>query len=451
MKRAKGSILVGLLWCLALLSVIVVGVLHTARLDLMVVKNFDDRIQAHYLALAGVEKAKALLFQNAKERSRNGKNHSGELYDNAQDFRDVHLGRGQFSVMRRGRQDEGGGIIYGVSDEESRLNINQASVDQFTNILNMTPDVAAAIIDWRSDDNAPGTPGGAKSDYYMSLKPPYHPRNGPLLTVRELLMVRGVDPDLLYGQDADQNGLLENSDGPDDAPSDTQNSALEDAGWSAMMTVDSLVNDVNAAGENRVNIQSADQTDLTAVRGITAGIARAIIAYRGQNQFKSVADLLDVTAPNQNQNQNQGGQTNAPQASSSSSGGPKVISQDLLRDIADDLTVASAQTLPGAINVNTAGIDVLMCLPGVDRQLAQAIISYRQSEGFLANTAWLLRVPGMTPDIFKQIAPLATVRSETYRITSEGRVSSTGARQRIQVIVHVGLSDIDTLSYREDL
>ena len=74
--RTKASILVGLLWCLALLSVVVIGVLHTSRLDLLVVKNFDDTIQAHYLALAGIEKAKALLYQEAKGRSRSGQTKS---------------------------------------------------------------------------------------------------------------------------------------------------------------------------------------------------------------------------------------------------------------------------------------------------------------------------------------------------------------------------------------
>src|SRR5512144_180980 len=60
-RRQRASILVGLLWCLAVVAVVVIGVLHTARLDLIVVKNYGDRIQAHYLALAGIEKAKALL------------------------------------------------------------------------------------------------------------------------------------------------------------------------------------------------------------------------------------------------------------------------------------------------------------------------------------------------------------------------------------------------------
>ena len=84
-------------------------------------------------------------------------------------------------------------------------------------------------------------------------------------------------------------------------------------------------------------------------------------------------------------------------------------------------------------------------------ELAQAIISHRASSGFFANTGWLLRVPGMTRDIFKQVAPLVTARSETYRIISEGKVASSGTRQRLEVIVRVGYKDIDTLSYREDL
>jgi hypothetical protein len=33
MRRTQGSILVGVLWCMALLSVVVIGVLHTSRMD----------------------------------------------------------------------------------------------------------------------------------------------------------------------------------------------------------------------------------------------------------------------------------------------------------------------------------------------------------------------------------------------------------------------------------
>jgi competence ComEA-like helix-hairpin-helix protein len=457
---AKASILVGLLWCLALLSVVVIGVLHTARLDLMVVKNHGDRIQAHYLALAGIEKAKALLYQNARLRTRSRTSHSGELYNAPEQFRDVPLGRGQFRVLRPGRADEGGGVIYGVSDEESRLNVNYSSVEQLTGIYGMTPDVVAAINDWRDADNAV-SPGGAEAEYYSSLRPPYLQRNGPFQTVRELLMVRGISRELLLGRNANQNGSGDLAEGlRESAPPDNPASLL-DSGWASIFTVDSLVQNLNAAGEDRINIQSADESALTAVRGITTDIAKAIVAYRGQNRLENLADLLEIT---QVQNQGQppvqpgpgtqaarGGQPPQAAPPPSNRSGPKVVSDELFMDIADDLTTESGKELPGLLNINTAGLIVLSCVPGIDRQLAQAIISYRQSNGYFSNIAGLLKVPGMNREIFKRVTPLVTARSETYRILSEGKVTSSGARQRIQVIVRVGLQDIQTLSYREDL
>jgi competence ComEA-like helix-hairpin-helix protein len=444
--RNNASILVGLLWCLALLSVIVIGVLHTARMDLLVEKNFGDRIQAHYLALAGIEKAEALLFQNAKDRSRNKKNHSGDFYDDAQQFREVQLGRGVFSVFRRGRSDEGSGIIFGVGDEESRLNVNAATTNELSQIQGMTPDVTAAIVNWHGGD---ATTVAAEAQYYAGLQPPYQPRNGPFQTVRELLMVRGVTPELLLGKDSHQNGLLAAAaeNGNEFAFADSIDSA--DLGWAGILTVDSKVQNLNAAGEDRVNIETADQNALTTVNGITPQIARAIVAYRGQHQFQSIADLLDVTPA---QNQNRGGAQSSGSSDSSGSGqsGNSVVDENLFMDIADDTTTDTSQNLAGAININTASLEVLACLPGVTREIAQAIISQRQSNGFFANTGELLKVPGLTRDIFKQIAPFVTARSETFRILCEGKINSTGARQRIQVVVHVGLDDINTLSWRED-
>jgi competence ComEA-like helix-hairpin-helix protein len=429
---------------------VVIGVLHASRIDLLVVKNYGDRIQAHYLALAGIEKAKALLYRDARERSRTRQNHSGALYDAADQFQDVTLGRGQFRVFRRGREDEGGGILYGVSDEESRLNINYASMDDLGKMDGMTPDIAAAIVDWRDQDNQV-TPGGAEQDYYLSLQPPYLPRNGPIQTIRELLMVRGISRELLLGTDLHQNGRLQPG-----AESEAVTDAA-DLGWAGMLTVDSAVDNLDSAGQDRVNIKTADERALTAVQGITSDIAKAIVAYRGQHQFDSIADLLDVTSTqnqgqsSQNASGNQSSQNQPNQGqSSSNSSGAKVISQDLLRDIADGLTVQSDQSLPGVVNINTASLEVLSCLPGVSRELAQAIISFRQSNGFYPNIAWLLRVPGLSQDRFKQLASRVSARSETFRVLSEGRIGSSGTRQRIQEIVHVGLHEVTTVSYRED-
>ena len=100
------------------------------------------------------------------------------------------------------------------------------------------------------------------------------------------------------------------------------------------------------------------------------------------------------------------------------------------------------------ININTAPTEVLSCLPGVDERIAQAIVSYRQSSGFFPNIAWLLKVPGLGRDVFRQLCPKVTARSETFRILSEGKAG--GARQRLLAIVRVGTSEVTTVSYRED-
>jgi competence ComEA-like helix-hairpin-helix protein len=469
MKR-RGSILVGLLWCLALLSVLVIGLLHSAHLDLRVAKNQGDQIQAHYLALAGIEKAKALIYHDAVDRKRAAKNHNGAMYDSAQDFRDVSLGRGQFRVFRQGDRDEGGKILYGIADEESRLNVNRASADDLGKLYGMRPEIAAAIMDWRDPDNTP-TPGGAEAEYYASLQPPYLPRNGPLQTTREMLMISGVTRELFLGEDTNQNGLLdaEEDDGADSLPPDNRDGIL-DAGWSGLVTVDSSVLNRNAAGEERVNIQSADEKTLTAVRGISAELAKAIVVYRGQKQFQSVADLLELGAvipqnPSQPAPGNQNQPANAPpttargRAAQSSQGansgaqatGPKLVSEELLMEIADDLTTLSEDSQPGAININTAKAEVLACLPGISQELAQAIVAYRRSAGFFPNIAYLLKVDGFTRDIFKQVAAKVCCRSETFRILGEGKIKSTGARKRIQVIVRLKPGEIETLSWREDL
>jgi len=440
--RQRASILVGLLWCVVLLSLVVVGLLHTARMDLQVQKNYGDRIQARYLALAGIEKAKALLYKNASERSRSGKHHDGQLYDTPAQFQDIELGRGTFTVLRRARTDEGGGVVYGVDDEESRLNLNAATEEQLTKLPGLNSNISAAIVGWRGN----GAGSVAEQEYYGSLRPPRKPRNGPFETVRELLMVRNISAEQVCGQDRHLNGMTtvvdEAANGSARYPS---LSSDDDLGWAGSLTVDSAVRDVNAAGQDRVNIQSADETQLATVHGITPDIAKAITAYRNQHRFQSIADLMDVTPP-----QNNGGGGGRQSGNAGQSAGSSVISEKLFQDLADNVTINDNKTVSGAINLNTAGLTVLCTLPDVDRNLAQAIISARQSGSYFQSPGDLLKVNGLDHQIFKDIAPFITVRSETFRILCEGRVKSSGTRQRIQVIVRVGPDDVKTLSYRED-
>jgi DNA uptake protein ComE-like DNA-binding protein len=452
-RGASASVLVGLLWVLALLAVTVTSVLYTARMDLMVAKNYADSIQAQYLAIAGAEKAKALIFHEAAERKRSAQHHTGALYDSSEYFKDIELGRGRFRVIRQGSREEGGRLVYGISDEESRLNVNTASIEELRKIYGMTPELAAAILDWH-DQNTEASPGGAEAEYYSTLARPYLPRDANIQTAREMLLIRGVTPDLLLGEDTNQNGLLDpgEDDGAASDPPDNSDTVL-DHGWAGYLCFESTTQNITAAGEEKVDVQSATEQELTGIPGITQEIAKAIIAHRDQNRLENIADLMDVSAPNQ-QGQPPGarGQPENPQRGRSGrSGGLKVISEELFLEIADSVKTSPESARRGLININTASLPVLVCLQGMTEELARAIISQRSSAGFFPNIAYLLKVPGMTREIFQQLAPKVTVRSENFRIISEGVVPSSGARKRIELIVRLTSRGIDTISYRENL
>lgn len=456
MKR--GSVLIGLLWVVAVLAVIVTSVLYTSRLDLLVTKNHADSLQAYYLAIAGTEKAKALIFHEAAERQRSQQHHTGLLYDSPDQFKDIELGRGRFRVIRQGSREEGGRLAYGISDEESRLNVNSASVGELRKLYGMTPEIAAAIMDWHDDNSAPSQ-GGAEAEYYSSLPRPYLPRDKNIQTARELLMVRDVTPDLLLGEDANQNGVLdpEENDGSSTAPPDNADDVL-DHGWAGYLAFETTTQNISANGEEKFDVQTASESELTAIPGITPEIAKAIVAHRGQNRLENIADLMDVAAvnpnqpgqPQQDQSGNAPGQPNQPNQPGQNSG-PKVIDEELFLEIADFVKTSTESARRGLINVNTASVPVLLCIEGMTEELAHAIVAHRSSAGFFPNTGYLLRVPGMNRDLFRRLAPKVTVRSENFRIISEGVVPSSGARKRIETIIRLTSRGIDTISYRENL
>jgi general secretion pathway protein K len=66
-------------------------------------------------------------------------------------------------------------------------------------------DPVDAILDWIDPDDEP-RPEGAESDYYSSGDAGFACKNGPFDSVEELLMVRGVTPDLFFG-DAEEDML----------------------------------------------------------------------------------------------------------------------------------------------------------------------------------------------------------------------------------------------------
>lgn len=74
-----------------------------------------------------------------------------------------------------------------------------SGVEQFENLE--PPAIIDPIKDWldRGDDNAITGLSGAESAYYQGLDPPYSSRNGPFKHLYELMLVKGITPELFYG------------------------------------------------------------------------------------------------------------------------------------------------------------------------------------------------------------------------------------------------------------
>lgn len=89
-----------------------------------------------------------------------------------------------------------------LEDESQKLNVNTAKEEDLAAVLAslgvQEPDaLAQAILDFCDWDNAP-RPLGAEDDYYLSLTPPYKPLNRPFRRFEELLLVRGMTPELWW-------------------------------------------------------------------------------------------------------------------------------------------------------------------------------------------------------------------------------------------------------------
>ncbi|HEX6960447.1 MAG TPA: hypothetical protein VF175_01160 [Lacipirellula sp.] len=242
-----------------MLVVIAMLTLGTATyLDLMqnerkAVRHHGRSVKAARLAESGAEYVKTVLaltpaeIQQAGGLLANPTTMQAVIVDDQSDPFD----RGRFTILSPAQVDGlYAGFKYGLENESAKLNVNtllapgaeEEAVNRLLALPGMTIEIADAILDWLDADEAPRT-NGAEFEVYQQLVPPYEPRNGPIADLDELLLVRGITPELLYGVDQNRNFQIE----PHEAPRgllvelDNADGSLN-RGWSAYLTVSSVEN-----------------------------------------------------------------------------------------------------------------------------------------------------------------------------------------------------------------
>ncbi len=443
-----GSALVAVLWIVVILTTVMVTVLDTLSVDTRILKNSLDEWQTYYAALGGAEYAKAMVYKVESEMRQNGVPFDPSILNRPLEEEPIEIGRATFRWLRMPEGQEladESGYVEGLIDEERYLSLNAASAQELAKLPDIDTSVVAALIDWRDPNQSPEN-GGAEAEYYQGLEPSIRIRNAPFETMREVLAVKGVTEAGAFGEDANANGLQDPSerDGEATYPFDNGD-ALFERGWTRWLTLESAVPNLDPTGLERILLSTATVDELAEIEGLGSELAEAIVLWRDERSLESLADLLNVKRLEERPNPNNREEVNYQEQ------GDPLIDQSLFVQIADRLTTIEAPIRTGVVNLNTASMEVLSCLPGLDEDKAQAIVDYREREGYFVSTAELLNVPGLTVELYKGLEKRTSVRSATFRVLCEGAIPETNIRRRIQMVFRLGEFEVETLSYREDL
>lgn len=205
-KDKKGSILILTLWTLSFLAILAVSLGAGVSAQLGFAKHFQDRLKTYYLAKAGIERA---IIQLEADDEPSYDALIEPWANNEKLFKDAPLGDGYIRVgyiVERDTEDENGKelvTLYGPRDESSRININKIPREALETLLQNiggveqieSSNIASAIIDWRDKDIIIST-GGAEDGYYQGLEAPYPCKNGDFEVAEELLLVKGMTPEI---------------------------------------------------------------------------------------------------------------------------------------------------------------------------------------------------------------------------------------------------------------
>ena len=340
----------------------------------------------------------------------------------------VLVGDSHFWLIARDTNNPAGSIgtpqlSFGLVDEASKLSLNAASSNMLALLPRMTTDLTTRILDWRNTNG-----GTASQTYYAMQHPPYQCKNGPFETVDELRLVVGADPDgmaTLLGEDANRNGIL------DPNETDDNHNGRVDPGLLEFVTVYSREPGTYSNSLPRINVNSRQQlAQFLSQQNFSRQRVTQITNALGA-PFPVIASPLQFYVRSRMK--------------------PEEFAQ-----IANAIKVNnSTNYIEGRVNVNTASLTVLGCLPGISSSpdLAQTLVSYRQTNpDKLASIAWLAEALSGNRDALNALQAVDCITSQSYQFTADvAALGPHGRGYRRIRFVFENLDGSPRIIYRQDL
>jgi general secretion pathway protein K len=287
--RESGIALIIVMLVILVLAMLAGGFAYSVKVETTLARNASHDYEFEWLGRSGVELARYVVAQqlqipNEPYDALNQKWAGGPMGTNealaAISLTDVRLGPGTFNVK--------------LTDCERKFNINAADPIILAQALKLCGvDVSEAgqitdsILDWIDPDDQP-RPSGAESDFYLGSNPPYQAKNGPLDDLTELMLIRGVSPDMFFGTDLSQA----------DVPRSVTGRALAVNKYTGPIYTNALRDMFTTTSLRAVNLNTASALVLQMIPGVDANIAQAIIARRaGLDGVDGTEDDVPFRAP----------------------------------------------------------------------------------------------------------------------------------------------------------
>ncbi|MBI1896127.1 MAG: general secretion pathway protein GspK [Acidobacteria bacterium] len=179
----RGGALLAVLWVSAALAAIAFSVAITVRGETERASTAIDGVRAHYVATGAMERA--LLYVAYGPQAKRG---GGRFFTVGTSVLHFSFPSGEADVE--------------VIPEEARLNINSIPPPDLLRLLlnlgvseDRAREITEAILDWRSP-----APGLTDFDHhYLSLTPSFRARHASFEETEELLLVKGMTPEIYHG------------------------------------------------------------------------------------------------------------------------------------------------------------------------------------------------------------------------------------------------------------
>jgi general secretion pathway protein K len=276
-NKDRGFVLIAVLVVISVLVTVIVEFNYESRLQLHLSDNSRNAARALHYAEAGVSMAIASLKKNAdtlyRERFNNLFNGSAE----------VSVGNGYCTIL--------------VEDESGKININKLKtsdgaihrrrIDQALKLIDLLNyqykdesvigyGLIPAIIDWVDyDDEVTVLPfikkenKGAENSYYKRLVDGYRCKNASFETVDELLLVKGMTPEVFYGRAGEAGRNTE--------------------------PVEELARYLTIYGDGKININEASPQVIMSLSDRIGGVlAQRVVEQRQIQRFATTEQLKNI-------------------------------------------------------------------------------------------------------------------------------------------------------------